>query len=162
MCRKRGKHMVVVNSVRMRTPLLVAGLCLSHAALAGLGESAQSLSRDRTALRATAEMVTPMPAYDVHEVTTEDGSRVREYLSRSGTIFGVAWSGRTKPDLSALLAAHYADYLRAAATHHFNHKVLSMTSDDFAMHIMKLPRGFTGFAYLPALLPSGTTPQDIR
>ena len=154
--------MFVVNSVCKRMPGLVAGICLSHAALAGLGEGADSLPRDRTALRASADSVTALNAYDLHEVTTEDGSRVREFVSRSGTIFGVAWSGRTKPDLSALLAAHYADYLKAAASNHRNHKVLSISSGDFAMQIMKLPRGFTGFAYVPALLPSGTTAQDIR
>ncbi len=154
--------MSAVNSVRLRMPVLLAGICLSHAALAGLGEGADSLPRDRMALRASADSVTAFNAYDVHEVTTEDGSRVREYVSRSGTIFGVAWSGRTKPDLSALLAAHYAHYLQAAAATHFNHKVLSFSSGDFAMQIMKLPRGFTGFAYVPALLPSGTTAQDIR
>jgi hypothetical protein len=151
-----------VNSIRMRMPMLLAGICLSHAALAGLGEGADSLAHDRMALRASADSVTPFNAYDLHEVTTEDGSRVREYMSRSGTIFAVAWSGRSKPDLSALLGAHYADYLKAAASNHVNHKVLSISSGNFAMQIMKLPRGFTGFAYLPALLPSGTAAQDIR
>jgi hypothetical protein len=154
--------MVLVKSARMRMSVLVAGIFISHAALAGLGESADAISHDRTALRATAETVTPLVAYDVHEMTTEDGSRVREYVSRSGTIFAVAWNGRTKPDLSALLAAHYADYLKAAASNHFNHHVLSISNGDFAMRIMKLPRGFTGSAHVPALLPTGTTAQDIR
>ena len=154
--------MVLVKFARMRIPVLVAGMFISQAALAGLGESADSISHDRSALRATAETVTPFVAYDVHEMTTEDGGRVREYASRSGTIFAVAWSGRTKPDLSALLAAHYADYLKAAASNHFNHKVLSVSNGDFAMRIMKLPRGFTGSAHVPALLPTGTAAQDIR
>jgi Protein of unknown function (DUF2844) len=148
--------------MRAQMVALVAGICLSHAAQAGLGEGADSISRDRIALRANAEVVTPLAAYDLHEITTDDGSRVREYVSRAGTVFGVAWSGRTKPDLSALLAAHYADYLKAASSNHLNHKVLSISNDDFAMRIMKLPRGFTGSAHVPALLPSGTSAQDIR
>src|ERR1700691_1560282 len=126
-----------VRVVRAQMLGLVAVICVSHAALAGLGESADSISRDRIALRAGAEVITPLAAYDLHEIMTGDGGRVREYVSRGGTVFGVAGSGRSKPDLSALLAAHYADYLKAASSNHFNHKVLSISNDDFAMHIMK-------------------------
>jgi hypothetical protein len=141
---------------------LATGICLTDAAQAGLGEGADSVSRDRTALRGTSDVITPMAAYDLHEITTADGNRVHEFVSRAGTVFGVAWSGRTKPDLSVLLAAHYADYLKAAAANHFNHKVLSVNGDGFAMQIMKLPRGFVGSAHVPALLPSGTSAQEIR
>jgi hypothetical protein len=157
-----GADLRAVMAGRLRMLVLAAGICLAAVAQAGLGEGTDSLSRDRTALGATADVVTPMAAYDLHEITTTDGNRVREYVSRAGTVFGVAWSGRTKPDLSALLAVHYADYLKAAASNHFNHKVLSINGDGFVMQIMKLPRGFVGSAHVPALLPAGTRAQDIR
>lgn len=145
-----------------RALIVAVGIGLAHGAQAGLGEGIDSVSRDRTALQGTSEVVTPMAAYDLHEIATADGSRVREYVTRTGTVFGVAWNGRTKPDLSALLAAHYADYLKAAAANHFNHKVLSINGEGFVMQIMKLPRGFAGSAHVPSLLPSGTRAQEIR
>src|SRR5450631_444875 len=99
--------MVQMKSLVLAGAGLAAMACLAQGARAGLGEGADSLVHDRAALHGTSEIVTPMAFYDLHEVMTEDGTRVREYVSRYGTVFGIAWSGRTKPDLSVLLAAHY-------------------------------------------------------
>ncbi len=146
-----------------RSQLLIAGIGLfvAGAALAGLGQPVVSVQADHAALRGVALAVTPMSFYDVHTITLGSGTRVREYASRAGTVFAVTWSGRAKPDLSVVLAQHYGEYLQAAA-HHASHKVLSIATPGLVMHLMKLPRGFSGAAYVPALLPPGTSAQDIR
>ena len=135
---------------------------LAGPARAGLGEGVESLARDRAAVRGVDERLTPMAAYDLHEMPTADGGAVREYVSRSGVVFGVAWNGRTKPDLSALLGAHYADYLKAAARPHVNHKVLSIEEAGFVMVLVKMPRGFSGTAHVPTLLPDGVAAGEVR
>jgi hypothetical protein len=143
----------------MLAALLACGW--SGAAFAGLGETVASVQHDQSSLKASALAVTPARSFDLHEMTTPDGVLVREYVSRAGTVFAVTWSGRNRPDLSVVLGQHYQDYLRATEAPHRDHKVLSIETPQLVLHIRKLPRGFVGGAYLPALLPAGTTAQDI-
>lgn len=142
--------------------LLAIAMGVAGSAHAALGEGIDSLQRDRQALHGAADAVTSLQAYDVHETATLDGTRVREYVTRGGTIFGVAWNGRARPDLSVLLGAHYADYLHAASVNHYNHKLLVINGEGFVMQSIKLPRGFAGSAHLPALLPAGTSAAEVR
>jgi Protein of unknown function (DUF2844) len=139
-----------------------AGLCFATGVQAGLGEGVDSLQRDHAALRGAAMSVTPMAAFDLHEMTTAEGTRVREYVSHAGTVFAVTWAGRTPPDLSVVLAQHYQEFMKAAAAHRGNHKVFAMTTDTLVMSVMKLPRGFQGQAHVPSLLPAGVNASDIR
>ena len=142
--------------------LLVSGLLLSVGAHAGLGEPVASVQRDHAALQGVTLAVTPMGAYDMHETSLADGTRVRQYVGPAGTVFGVAWTGRSLPDLKLLLAAHYARYVAAARTHHGSHHVLSLDTPDVAISVVRLPRGFAGSAHVPALVPAGISVQDLR
>jgi hypothetical protein len=137
------------------------GLFLMPAAQAGLGEPAASVPRDHAALHGTALTVTPTHAYDLHEITTPE-TRVREYVSRTGTVFAVTWSGRATPDLSVVLGARYSAYAKVAAPRRGGHKVYAVATDDLVLHVTKLPRGFVGEAHAPSLLPAGVTAGDIR
>ena len=138
------------------------GVCLVESAWAGLGEGADSVQHDQTALHGTTLSVTPMASYDLQETTTAAGTRVREYVSHAGTVFAVTWSGPRPPDLSVVLASHYQDFYKAAAAHHGSHKVFTMASDGLVLSFRKLPRGVVGEAHVPALLPTGVSAQDIR
>jgi hypothetical protein len=130
-------------------------------AFAGLGESVTTIARDHAALRGASLKVTPKAAFDLHEITTAEGSRVREYVSKSGTVFAVAWSG-LMPDLHVLLAGHYAEYQAATEARHANRRVLSIATPGLSLNIMKLPRGFAGSAQVPSLMPAGTSAQDLE
>ncbi len=145
--------------------LLVSSLnlALASGARAGLGGAVASVERDGTLLKATSHAVTPMASYQLHEMTTPDGVRVREYVSQAGTVFGVAWDGLVKPDLSVLLGQHYGDFSAAlAARRTSNHKVFTMASNGIVVSIVKLPRGFRGSASVASLLPSGMSARDVR
>ena len=52
--------------------------------------------------------------YDVRSFVTEQGTTVREYASRSGAVFGVAWDGRRPPDFRVLLGSYYPEYTSAS------------------------------------------------
>jgi hypothetical protein len=147
---------------RASAVLIVLGSLLAPAAHAGLGEAMDSVQRDHVALHGTTLVVTPMQAYDRHEITTADGTRVRQYVSRSGTVFAVAWTGRSLPDLTIVLAKHYDEYMTAATSHHTSHKVLNVATPGLVLNVTRLPRGFAGSAQLPALLPPGTSVQEFR
>jgi hypothetical protein len=136
-------------------------LLLAPAAFAGLGEQTDSISRDHAALRGTALQVTPAASWDVHEITTAEGSRVREYASKDGTVFAVAWEGRM-PDLHVLLASHYAEYQAATEARRPNRRALNIDTPTLRLSAVKLPRGFAGSAHVPSLLPAGVAPESLR
>jgi len=159
----RLREAITRARVLARAPaLLCFGLTLAPAAHAGLGEAVESVQRDHAALRGSSLAVTAAQAYDRHEITTPDGTRVREYVSHAGTVFAVTWSGRSLPDLKVVLAQHYDEYASAATGRRGNHHVLSIATPGLVLNIRKLPRGFTGGAHVPALLPPGVAAQDIR
>ncbi len=145
----------------LATMLVSLGL-MTPAAHAGLGEPVESVQRDHAALRGKALAVTPAATFDRHEITTAEGTRVSEYASRAGTVFAVTWSGRSLPDLKVVLGQHYDAYAAATTRHRGNHHVFTIETADLVLHIRKLPRGFTGSAHVPALLPPGTAAVDIR
>ncbi len=141
---------------------LALGLLMAGAAQAGLGERAESVARDHATLHGTALRVTPMTNYQVHEITSEHGGRVREYVSPEGQVFATTWSGPTMPDLKAVLAGHYPDYVASAQAHRASHHVFSVATEGMVLRVVKLPRGITGSAHVPALVPAGVNVQDIR
>jgi hypothetical protein len=141
---------------------LALGLCLASAAQAGLGDRVESVPRDHAALHGAALKVTPMANYDVHEITSAGGARVREYVSRDGTVFATTWSGPTMPDLKVVLASHYEEYAAGAQAHRGSHHVFAMDTDGLVLRVVKLPRGLAGSARVPALVPPGMSIQDIR
>ena len=141
---------------------VVLGVFASSVAHAGLGERAESIQQDHVALHGTTLAVTPAVDYDVHETTTADGAHVRQYASRSGTVFAVTWSGRTQPDLRVLLAKHYDAYVAAASAHRGSHHVLSVSTPELVITVVRHARSASGAAHLPALLPAGISAGDLR
>ena len=142
--------------------LVLLGALLAPPVHAGLGEPVESVQRDHAALRGARLAVTPMAAYDLHETTTADGIRVRQYASHAGTVFAVAWSGPALPDLKVVLGKSYDDYVAAASGHRGSHHVLNVTTPGLVLNITQHQRGFTGAAHLPALLPAGASVQELR
>jgi hypothetical protein len=135
--------------------------CVSVAE-AGLGEPTASVARDHAAIHGATLSVIKTEKYDVHETTTENGTRMRQYVNRSGTVFGVTWSGSTMPNLKLVLGTRYQRYLAAASVHRTNHHLMNISEGDFVLHIRKMQRGITGTAYVPSLVPADVSATDIR
>jgi Protein of unknown function (DUF2844) len=100
--------------------------------------------------------------YSLHEFTTADGVHVREFVSLSGTVFAVAWSGPDIPDLKVLLGSYHADYLAATETPQANRRAVVVNNERVVMRMNALPRGFIGGAHLPGQLPAGVSSQELR
>ena len=62
-------------------------------ALAALGDNVASVSNDRLQLHAQLRGVTSAVGFTVHEIEVPPGILVREYVSASGTVFAVSWTG---------------------------------------------------------------------
>jgi len=130
---------------------------------AALGGDAASVASDADALQGVIHS-TPLQQYDIHEITSGNGMRLREFLDRNGLVFAVVWSGPAMPDLQKLLGASYQTYTTAvaAANHPGLKRPLRIATSDLVVESEGHMRAYTGRAYLPALIPAGTSAADLR
>ena len=152
-------------------PLLTAGaltfaaqLCLQSVAFADLGGDVKSVSADRQMMQGRL-LSTAGQQYTLHEITTSGGTLVREYETLQGKIFAVTWKGPFPPNLQQLFGSYYDRYQSAAAAsaqvHPGMHRQLSITQPDFVMQALGRMRAFHGKAYIPSLVPAGTSVADL-
>jgi hypothetical protein len=143
-----------------------AGVLLAIAsfpAWAGLGGGVDSVESDRVRMKASARVLAASTvAYTVQEVQTAAGTTLREYVSSGGIVFGVAWSGPRLPDLPQVLAGYYPAYAQAAQHKAGVQRPFHVVSSGLVFHSAGHMRAFSGFAYVPQLLPAGVTADDIR
>jgi hypothetical protein len=131
-------------------------------ALAALGGDTASVLADRDLVQGTLQ-ISPAAGYSVHEITTPQGTRVREYLTPAGKVFGLAWRGPFMPDLHQLLGAYAAQYEQAAATTpHSGHRHLSVELPTLVVHSSGRMRAFFGRAWVPDLIPQSVSADDIK
>ncbi|HEY8026539.1 MAG TPA: DUF2844 domain-containing protein [Burkholderiaceae bacterium] len=136
-------------------------LALSPSAHAALGEPASSLQGDRMQMKAATPLSTSKLNYTVHEMTTSNGIVVREYVS-GGIVFAVSWHGPRMPDLKQLMGSYFETYKTEAAVKHSGHSHLAIRRDDLVVGASGHMRDFSGFAYVPRMLPSGVNERDLQ
>ena len=147
-------------------------------ARATLGEPAASVASDASQMNATAgansERALPAapaqnaPAaadFTVEQMTTPNGTVVSEYVGHSGTVFAVTWRGPTPPDVETLLGTYFKQYRVAADTGAPSPLGLHASSVR-AKNVTVETAGHMGLmwgrAYLPAALPAGLNPSEIK
>jgi Protein of unknown function (DUF2844) len=144
---------------------LMAGMTLfcGGSAHAALGGDAASVRSDTDEMHGVVHS-TLLQYYDVHEITTDSGMRVREFLTRNGIVFAVTWSGPAMPDLSRLLGTNFAVYTKALTELNQSglHRSLRIASSELVVESGGHLRAYVGRAYLPALIPAGTPTSDLR
>jgi hypothetical protein len=129
---------------------------------AALGGDVKSVLHDHEELGAQ-DIVTQSPGFELHEAQTYDGLRVRQYVDRaSGRVFATTWQGPRLPRVGDLLGGFASRYYAAASGHRGGHHALSISEPDFALTILRLPRGWSGQAFVPAALPAGVDRREIR
>jgi hypothetical protein len=144
--------------------VLLAGiLTLPGPVLATLGEGADSVEKDRTALSASRHAMASHAKYTVQEVATE-ATTVREYLTPSGAVFAVAWDGLVHPDLTTLLGTYAGEYRDAKRQTQRKHgqRRLRVQSSSVIVETWGHMRSLRGRAYLPALVPEGVSVDEIN
>jgi len=130
-------------------------------AWAALGSDASSISADRSFLRGARSKV-GLPGYELDQITTPDGSVVREYVSPQGKVFGVSWQGHSLPNLQQLLGAYSAELERGQRTRVITRRAVVVQSNDFVFFSMGHARFFRGRAYVPSLVPNNITAEVVR
>ena len=142
--------------------LSIAVFTTTQRARATLGESADSVESDRTALSAVRGATTIRSGYAVHEVS--GATTVREYVSPAGIVFGIAWNGLVHPDLTLLLGAYATEYHEALRQTPREKGVrrLEVKSNRVVVEKWGHRRNLQGRAYAPDLIPPGVSVDEIK
>jgi hypothetical protein len=141
-------------------PLIFLHSTVSHAVLGEIAESANSPSRMPSAFSARSEI---RDSYTVR-TTQSDTTSVREFISPSGVVFAVAWSGLANPDLSILLGSYNGEYENALKNTHRKHgrRSRSVQSDRVVVEHWGHMRSLGGRAYDPSHVPGGVSLEEIQ
>lgn len=164
---------------RQATLALIAGaLCAcvvgpAHAALGGEpltapqgATSAKAVVRAATAASgASGATASAASNYTVRSTSLASGTLVNEYVSASGTVFGIAWRGPRVPDLATLLGSYFPQYkqgLLAQRAARGGRGQVSVEDSSLVVHSGGHMGSFAGSAYLPQFLPAGVSASDIQ
>jgi hypothetical protein len=146
--------------------VLAVGVFGCIAAEAALGEGSDSIQRDQMRMAAGIRRQATALRYQVHTLSTADGSSIHEYLTPGGRVFAVTWHTRFKPDFEKLLGVHHLTYVglarEAAAARPGIQRHLNLRRGDLVVRSQGFLNTFFGSAYLQSLLPEGVTPDEIR
>jgi hypothetical protein len=150
-----------------RTSAIVAVLLFGVASVASatLGGDASSVDADRVHLQGALRGITRVDGVAVHEMQSAAGTVLREYVTSTGTVIGVAWQGPWMPDLRQILGSYFETYQaaeRAARRTRGRRGPLVLDTPELAVRVSGHPRAFSGTAYIPKLLPQGMRPESIR
>ena len=107
---------------------------------------------------------TVLPQYDIQEISNENGMQVREFLTKAGIVFAVAWTGPVVPDLRHLLGASFDTYIQSlsAMEPHGLHRPLRIATSELVVEAGGHMRAYSGRAYLPQSVPAGVSTADLR
>jgi hypothetical protein len=144
--------------------LLAVALAAVRPAHAVLGESADSVAADRKALSAIRSATTTTHTNYFVQQTESDAVTVREYISPSGIVFAVAWNGMVNPDLTQLLGTYFGDYREARRQMPRRHgrRSQQVKTSRVVVETWGHMRNLQGRAYVPALVPSGVSIDEIK
>jgi len=143
--------------------LLAATLGAAQPVYATLGESADSVMTDRKALSAAQIVTTTRNAYTIQEISS-DSVAVREYISPSGMVFGIAWNGLTHPDLTLLLGSYTDEYQKSLrqTPRKPGRRFSQIKTDRIVVEKWGHMRNLHGRAYVPSLIPPGVNIDEIK
>jgi hypothetical protein len=134
-------------------------------AFAELGGDLKSVQRDGLKMKA-AVTVRQTERYTVHEMTPDSRSTVREFATPEGKVFAVAWQGPFHPDYRQLLGPYF-DQLQQATTQASQQRrtrraPIMIETPAFVFQSLGHLRSLAGRAYVPQMLPSGVSVEEIQ
>jgi hypothetical protein len=143
--------------------LLAAALAVwMSSSWAALGGAPANLGPRVLAAQAHTGSTGRAPYSDL-EKKLESGTVVHEYVDGAGTVFAVSWAGPFLPDLKELLGEHFdAMVAHANSTARAGRSQLALERSDLVIVSGGHMGAFEGRAWLPARLPAGFNPGDIK
>jgi len=141
--------------------LVLLALVVPARVYAELGGNVDSVQSDQQVMKGSRR-ITNAGNYSVHEIQAESGTKVREFVSPSGTVFGVAWSGPFKPDMRQVLGPYFDQYVQAIQSKRPRGGAVVIQQPGLVVESGGHVRAFSGRAYLPQMTPSNVDPSGIK
>lgn len=141
-----------------------AALADPFCASASLGGDVTSVQADQAKMQASLQ-TTSKDLYSIHEIHVPNNIVVREFVSPTGSVFGVAWQGAARPDLRQLLGAYFDSFAKVAQTQkaqRVGRGPLVIQQAGLVVEMGGHARSFFGRAYDPRMVPSGVPAEEIR
>jgi hypothetical protein len=142
------------------TAIAAFAILLPASCFAALGGDVNSVLSDQEQMKAQRR-VTQMSAYSVHEMKSQAGMTVREFVSPEGKVFGVAWQGQTLPNFQQVLGTYYDQFIKNAPRQRA-HGPVTIHMPGLVVQSGGHMRALTGRAYVPEMMPSGVKADDIK
>jgi hypothetical protein len=131
-------------------------------AWAALGEYESSVSLDQQAMRGEVRAEVRQ-GYRIQQITSPNGTIVREYISPQGIVFGIAWKGHFAPDMQQLLGSSYVELQQALQSRTLRRGApLIVRTDKLVFVSGGHMRAYYGRAYVPSLVPSSLSAEVVR
>jgi hypothetical protein len=90
-----------------------------------------------------------------HELQLPSGIVVHQYVSSTGAVYAIAWSGPRMPDLRELLGTYFPKMAQARRLPTGGHTIMVREGDDLVVQSTGHHGRFVGRAWVPSLAPAG-------
>jgi len=127
---------------------------------AALGGDVNSVLADQAQMKAQRR-VTQMSAYSIHEMQSQTGTTVREFVTPEGKVFGVAWQGQSLPNFQQVLGSYYDEFIQNAPRQR-KHGPVTIHTPSLVVQSGGHMRALTGRAYIPEMVPSNVKVDEIK
>lgn len=130
---------------------------------AALGQYEASVNLDRQILHGV-DREEVRQGYKIHQITNDDGSVVKEFVSPAGLVFGIAWQAPRMPNLQQLLGSNMAELqvaMQSGTRRHTRGPLIVRTNNLVFVSAGHL-RSFHGYAYVPTLVPANVSPEVVE
>jgi hypothetical protein len=136
-------------------------LAIAVPAYATLGENVSSIGSDQAHSKAATRSVRTQ-FYSVQEMQTPAGTTIRQFVSPSGTVFGVSWQG-SAPDLQQLLGTYFEQFVSASHNQRSPRgRGIHIDNGDLVIDTGGHMRYVVGRAFLRSKMPSQVSGDEIR
>jgi len=156
------------GSIRLKMLVVMAAALVAVATAApawgSLGGDAASVQADQIHLQGTRTLKAA-GSYTVHEIQAASGTVVREFVSAEGKVFAIAWHGPWMPDMRQLLGSYFDQYAQANQAQRgarMRRGPILINQPGLVVQIGGHQRAFAGRAYVPEMLPSGVSAENIQ
>ena len=145
----------------LKKPILLGLLLASRLALAALSDQPADATTAVPVQKTAATTSAGVPYTDISR-TLRNKTLVHEFADAGGTVFAVSWSGPFKPDLKQLLGRHFDEFQKGAGRRRGDHSHLRLDTSDMVVVSTGHMGAFEGRAWLPAQLPAGFDPEEMK
>ena len=158
--------------MRTVTAVMLVLILGSTPAWAVLGEYENSVASDQKVMHGEVRAIARQ-GYSVQEIKSGERTVVREYVSPSGLVFGVAWHGPAMPNLQQLLGSYFTEFQQMRGTYDADSSQTARSSarrrgpivvrtDKLVVESGGHMRSFHGRAFVPGLFPPNISAEVVQ